>query len=142
MATMRHPADQERVQTGTRARHRIASDRNEGKVAVFTRLSGAAVRAAFVILMIATPSLILPGTSVDTAQIVALVCIVSGIFTFVEYKSASPSLIEFRDSPPFNRVRFFGLFATVFALTMIAKGQWTPTTLTVLFEQSLFWRFA
>jgi len=131
---MRHPADKERGQTGTTTRQSIASDRYEGKVAVFSRLSGAAIRAAFVILMIATPALIMTGTSVDTVQIVALVCIVSGIFTFVEYNSTSPSLIEFRDAPPFNRVRFFGLFATVFALTIIAKGATAPTTLTVLFN--------
>lgn len=87
-----------------------------------------------VILMIAAPSLMLTSTTADTAQIVALVCIVSGVFTFVEYNSVSPSLIEFRDAPPFNRVRFFGLFATILALTVIAKGATEPTTMTVLFE--------
>jgi len=86
-----------------------------------------------VILLITTPSIALPGTSADTAQIVALVSIVAGIFVFVEYKAVSPSLIEFRDAPPFNRVRFLGLFATVFALTIIAKGATDPTHLTVLF---------
>jgi len=70
----------------------------------------------------------------DTAQIVMLVCIVSGVFTFVEYNSSSPSLIEFRDAPPFNRVRFLGLSATVLALTVIAKGATQPSTLTALFE--------
>lgn len=87
-----------------------------------------------VILLIATPSIGLAGTSTDTSQIVALVCLVAGIFVFVEYKAVSPSLIEFRDAPPFNRVRFLGLFATVFALTFIAKGAADPTHLTVLFS--------
>lgn len=85
-------------------------------------------------LMIATPSIMLAGTTMDTAQIVALVCIVSGVFTFVEYMAASPSLMEFRDAPPFNRVRYFGLAATVLALTVIAKGVTDPTTTTVLFN--------
>ncbi|MEL6960694.1 MAG: hypothetical protein AAGL89_17280 [Pseudomonadota bacterium] len=76
----------------------------------------------------------LPGTTMDTGQIVALVCIVAGVFTFVEYNSVSPSLIEFREAPPFNRVRFFGLAATVFALTLIAKGATEPTSLTVFFQ--------
>lgn len=134
MANMRHPADQEQVQNGTRARHRIASVRNEGNGAVFSRLTGAALRAVMVILMIATPSIGLTGTSADTAQIVALVSLVAGIFVFVEYKAISPSLIEFRDAPPFNRVRFLGLFATVFALTLIAKGATDPTHITVLFK--------
>lgn len=134
MAKMRQPADSMQDQTGTRTRHRIAFGRYEGNGAVISRLSGAVLRALLVILMIATPSLMLAGTTMDTAQIVALVCIVSGVFTFVEYNSASPSLIEFRDAPPFNRVRFFGLAATILALTVIAKGETEPTTLTVLFD--------
>ena len=81
MATMRQPAAKAQDQNGTRARHRIATDRDEGKRAVISRLTGAVLRAVFVILMIATPSLMLPGTAADTAQIVALVCIVSAVFS-------------------------------------------------------------
>lgn len=84
--------------------------------------------------MIATPSLMLAGTATDTTHLVALVCIVASVFVFVEYNSSSPSLMEFRDAPPFNRVRYFGLAATVLALTVIAKGVTEPTTLTVLFN--------
>lgn len=134
MANMRQPADQEQVQNGTKKRHRIAFGRSEGNGAVISRLTGALLRAFMVVSMIALPSLALAGTTSDTAQIAALVCIVAGVFTFVEYNSASPSLVEFRDAPPFNRVRFFGLFATVFALTLIAKGKTEPTTMTALFE--------
>jgi hypothetical protein len=131
---MRQPADNEQGQNGIRARNVIATDRNEGKRAVFSRLPGAALRAVLVIFMIATPSLMLKGTATDTAQIVALVCIVAGLFVFVEYDSSSPSLIEFRDAPPYNRVRYFGLASTVLALTVIAKGVAEPTTMTVLFN--------
>jgi len=134
MAKMRQPADNEQDQNGTRARHRIATDRNEGKGAVISRLTGAVLRAALVIVMIATPSLMLTGTTADTVQIVALVSIVAGVFVLVEYNSSSPSLMEFRDAPPFNRVRFFGLASTILALTVIAKGATEPTTLTVLFD--------
>jgi len=134
MATMRQSAERRQDQTGTRTRHRIATGRDEGKRAVVTRLSGAALRAVMVILMIAMPALVLTSTGVDTAQIVGLVCIVAGVFTFAEYTSASPSLIEFRDAPPFNRVRFAGLAATVLALTMIAKGAEDPTNVTNLFQ--------
>ncbi|MDO6734770.1 hypothetical protein Q4555_08810 [Octadecabacter sp. 1_MG-2023] len=84
--------------------------------------------------MIAIPSLMLTGTTTDTSLIVTLVCIVSGIFVFVEYNTVSPSLIEFRDAPPFNRVRFLGLGTTVLTLTIIAKGYTQPTNLTLLFE--------
>lgn len=134
MATMRQPADNAQDQNGIRTRHVIATDRYEGKRAVFSRLSGAALRAVLVILMIATPSLMLTGTSADTRHLVALVYIVAGVFVFIEYNSSSPSLMEFRDAPPFNRVRYFGLAATVLALTVIAKGVTEPTTMTALFN--------
>lgn len=134
MAKLRQSAANAQAKNGTRPRHRIASTRNEGSTAVFSRLSGAVLRAVLVIVMIATPSLFLAGTGIDTAQIVALVSIVAGVFVVVEYNSVSPSLIEFRDSPPFNRVRFLGLFATVLSLTLIAKGATDPTTVTVLFD--------
>ena len=52
----------------------------------------------------------------------------------VEYYSASPSLVEFRDAPPFNRVRFIALFMTVFILTIILRGATDPTTITRFFE--------
>jgi len=134
VAKLRQSAESVQDLTGTKTRHRIASGRNEDTRAVISRLSSAALRAVLVILMIATPSVMLSGTTMDTAQIVMLVCIVSGVFTFVEYNSSSPSLIEFRDAPPFNRVRFLGLSATVLALTVIAKGATQPSTLTALFE--------
>ena len=111
-----------------------APEIDEGNRALFSRFSGAALRAVAVILMIAAPSLFLAGTAADTAQIVMLVCIVSAIFTFTEYNSSSPSIVELRDSPPFNRIRFLGLAGTVFALTIIAKGAINPTTATHVFE--------
>lgn len=98
------------------------------------RLTYAVLRAVLVILMIAMPALLLATTTVDTAQIVAVVCIVAGVFTLMEYNSVAPSLIEFRDAPPFNRVRFAGLAATVFSLTVIAKGGESPTNFTNLFQ--------
>ena len=102
--------------------------------AVVSRFANAVFRAALVVLLIALPSVMLPGTTSDTAQIVALVAIFAAVFTLVEYNSAYPSLVEFRDAPPFNRVRFFALFATVFALTVIARGKTDPSTFTIIFD--------
>ena len=76
------------------------------------------------------PTLLLPGQSSDTAQIVTLVALFSAILIMIEYASNYPSLIEFRDAPPFNRVRFLSLFITVFLLTIICRGRTDPTTLT------------
>ncbi len=119
---------------GTKTRHRIAADHGEGERTVFSRLTGALVRAILMVLLIATPSVLLPGTHTDTTQIVVLLALVAAVFTFVEYNSVYPSLVEFRDAPPFNRVRFLALLACVFALSIIARGELTPSTLTGLFE--------
>lgn len=95
-----------------------------------TRLTGAATRAFLVMLLVATPSALLPFVSSDTKQIVALVALFAGALTFVEYKATYPGLIEFRDAPPFNRIRFLMAFFTVFLLSVIARGETEPTTLT------------
>lgn len=87
-------------------------------------------RAIFVALLIATPTLLLPAPSQDTAQIVTLVALFAAGLILFEYASNYPSLVEFRDAPPFNRVRFMSLFITVFLLTIICRGQVEPTTLT------------
>ena len=73
---------------------------------MISRLTGAVVRAFFVILLIAAPSVILPGTTADVSQIVTLVALFGAGLTFFEYSSTYPGLVEFRDAPPFNRIRF------------------------------------
>jgi len=97
---------------------------------VISRLPGAILRAVLVVLLVATPSLLLPGIGQDGKQIVTLVAIFGAALTIFEYASAYPGLIEFRDAPPFNRVRFISLFTTVFLLSVILRGQIEPTTLT------------
>ncbi len=130
MSRIRQPDAQAQDHNGTRTRHRIASDRIEGKVAVFSRLPGALARAALVVLMIVTPSAMLPTTGSDGAQIVAFVAIFAAIFTIVEYSASSPSLIEFRSAPPFNRLRFGALFATVVTLSVVFRDPDQANTIT------------
>jgi len=105
----------------------------EGR-AVITQLAGALLRAFLVMILVATPSVLLPGTGSDGKQMVALVALFAGLLTLVEYNATYPGLIEFRDAPPFNRTRFLILFAMVFALTVIARSATSPTTLTTLVE--------
>ncbi|MEO9576477.1 hypothetical protein [Tateyamaria sp.] len=81
-------------------------------------------------LMIAVPALIVPGMSADATQATVLIALLASFLTFVEYNSSSPSIVEFRDAAPFNRLRFAALFATVFMLSMICKGQIDPTLTT------------
>jgi len=97
---------------------------------VITRIPGAIVRAILMVLLIATPSLLLPGMNPDGKQIVALVAIFAAALVIFEYASAYPGLVEFRDAPPFNRIRFISLFITVFLLTLILRGQTEATALT------------
>ncbi len=97
---------------------------------MISRIPGAIVRAIMVVLLIATPSLLLPSMNPDGKQIVALVSIFAAALVIFEYASAYPGLVEFRDAPPFNRIRFVSLFVTVFLLTLILRGQVEPTALT------------
>lgn len=134
MARLRQAVGQPQENDGTRGRHRIALGRNKGRQAVISRLPGAMTRAAFVVCLIAMPSLILRGTGNDGGQVVALVAIFAALFTLVEYSASSPSLVEFRDAPPFNRLRFGALFVTVLLLSLILHGQSQPTTATLFFQ--------
>ncbi|MEM9709311.1 MAG: hypothetical protein AAF871_11005 [Pseudomonadota bacterium] len=101
---------------------------------MIARLIGAVLRAILVVMLIATPALMLPGTTEDIAQIVTLVAIFAAALTIFEYASSYPGLVEFRDAPPFNRIRYLSLFATVFLLSTMARGTVEPTNLTILVE--------
>ena len=63
---------------------------------MISRFAYALLRSVLVVLIIALPSLLLPGTNADTAQIVALVAIFGAILTFIEYTADYPGLVEFR----------------------------------------------
>ncbi|MBS0564549.1 MAG: hypothetical protein JSR87_08780 [Proteobacteria bacterium] len=94
-----------------------------------SQITGALVRAVLVMILIAIPSLMVPGVSSDTTQIVALVAIFAAGLTFFEYASTYPGLVEFRDAPPFNRLRYLSLLATVVLLSTVVRDQTQPTTL-------------
>ena len=98
------------------------------------RLPGAIVRASLVAILVATPSLLLPLVAPDTTEVVVLIAFAAAALVAVEYASSYPSLVEFRDAPPFNRVRFLALFFTVFTLSVIWRGQVAPSGLTLFVE--------
>ncbi|MDQ2066846.1 hypothetical protein Q9295_10705 [Xinfangfangia sp. CPCC 101601] len=99
-----------------------------------TRLAGAATRAFLVMVLVAVPSAILPGIGTDTKQMVALVALFAAALTFAEYNATFPGLVEFRDAPPFNRIRYATLFAIVFTLSMVASAKTSDAALPRLFE--------
>lgn len=133
MAGLRQFAPLAQGMTGTRTRQRTVSGRSEGGQGMVGRLWRAALRAVLVSLTVATPSMMLPGISQDTAQVVVLLAIVAGILTLFEYGATSPSLVEFRDAPPFNRIRFVSLFVSLAALSIILRGEQDPSTIALLF---------
>lgn len=83
-----------------------------------------------VVILITMPALMLPSASNDAVQMVMLVAIFGAALTIFEYSSTYPGLVEFREAPPFNRIRFISLFVTVFLLTTITRGTVEPTTFT------------
>lgn len=98
------------------------------------RATGAAVRAFLVMVLIVLPSVILPGIGTDTKQIVALMALFAGSLVFVEYNAVYPSLVEFRDGAPFNRIRYLMLLAMVLSLSVIVADRDDPTTVSGLFH--------
>ena len=86
---------------------------------------------------------ILPGIGTDTKQIVALMAMFAGALVFMEYNAVYPSLVEFRDAPPFNRVRFLMLFGTVFCLTIIERGRvvWQGSSAALSADPGLWQRY-
>ena len=94
------------------------------------RIVGAAARGVLVALLLATPALLLPNIAADSSQVVLLMAMLAGFLTFAEYNAKSPSIVEFRDAAPFNRLRFIALFASFFLLSLITKGKTDPTAVT------------
>ncbi|MDG1450664.1 MAG: hypothetical protein P8Q93_12330 [Ascidiaceihabitans sp.] len=97
---------------------------------MIARITGAAARGVLVALLLATPALLLPNIAKDSSQVVMLMAMLAGFLTFAEYNSKSPSIVEFRDAAPFNRLRFVALFTAVFMLSLIAKDKSDPTAVT------------
>ncbi|MGA0540554.1 hypothetical protein [Neotabrizicola sp. VNH66] len=85
-------------------------------------------------VVVTTPSVILPGIGADTKQMVALVALFAGALTFAEYNAVYPSLVEFRDAPPFNRIRYLTLFAIVLSLSVIEATDASSSAFARLFQ--------
>jgi hypothetical protein len=101
---------------------------DRGWITVISRIAYALFRSFLVALLIFIPSLLVPGVTSDTAQIIALVALFGALLTFVEYTAAYPSLIEFRDAPPFNRIRFASIFGIILILSIILRGEVVPSS--------------
>jgi hypothetical protein len=103
---------------------------------VLSRLTSALVRGILVALMVVTPSLVLPTVNPDTAEIVALIAIFAAVLTTIEYAATYPSIVEFRDAPPFNRIRFLSLLISVILISIVCRGE-THTSAISVFVQAI-----
>jgi len=101
---------------------------------VFSRLPGAITRALLVVVLIILPSAILATATSDTVMIVTLIAIFAAFFTLVEYTSESPSIIEFRSAPPFNRLRYGTLLLTVVVLSVCIGEQQSGTAVSRILQ--------
>lgn len=119
---------------GSKLQLRVVSSIEGAARTWLNRATGAAVRAFLVMVVIVLPSVILPGIGTDTKQIVALVALFAGTLVFVEYNAVYPSLVEFRDGAPFNRIRYLMLFAIILFLSVIVADREDPTTVSRLFR--------
>lgn len=89
------------------------------------------MRAILMASLISAPSLIVPSTGHDTAQIVVILSLIAGVMTFIEYYGAYPSIIEFRFAPPFNRLRYIALAVILIFIALVLRGTTDPSGLTV-----------
>jgi len=84
---------------------------------VITRLIGASGRALCVVTLIVLPGLLIPGVPDDSTQFAMLIALFAGVLTVIEYTSPTPVMVEFRDAPPYNKVRYVMLATLVGLLT-------------------------
>ena len=83
---------------------------------------GAVLRGLLVAIVIVMPALLLAQASADATQIALLCALLAFMFVTLEYASEFPSLLTFRCAPPFNRLRFLTLSATLLSLTVILNS--------------------
>ncbi|WP_422181191.1 hypothetical protein [Aestuariivita sp.] len=102
---------------------------------MISRITGALMRAALVAATVVTPSLLLSGSGTGAPEFVIFVTLIAAIFIFSEYTTVFPSILEFRDAPPLNRLRFLALSSTVVCLTLLAKNATDPTQTTLWMSQ-------
>ncbi|SLN20156.1 hypothetical protein ROJ8625_00720 [Roseivivax jejudonensis] len=94
---------------------------------MINRLAGAILRAILVALVVALPAVALPGLTGDASQMVLLAALAAALLTVVEYNAVSPSLVEFRSAPPYNRLRFVMLTIVVLVLTILTRHATIPS---------------
>ncbi len=123
---------QSRHRSGITQRQSILRGRKKGSNTVLARMPGALARALLMVLLIILPTSMTLVNNSDGALVVMIIAMFAAVFTAVEYSAASPSILEFREAPPFNRIRFAALFIAVFIMAAILSGDPTISTLDMM----------
>ncbi len=99
------------------------------------RITGAIFRALLIAATVVAPSLLLSHAGVNAPEFIIFIALAAAIFIFAEYYSVFPSILEFRDAPPLNRLRFLAFSLTIISLTLVAKHEMSPTEITLIMSQ-------
>lgn len=99
---------------------------------VKSRLAGALCRTALIVVVIATPLMVLADTPLNMRQSTFVAAMFCALVTFVEYKARAPSFVEFRDAPPMNRFRCLLLLTCLLGLSILVKQPSQPSELGAL----------
>lgn len=102
---------------------------------MLSQFSGAVFRGAVVGLTVLVPYLVLPDDIFRPTELIAFLAGLLGLLVFTEYRSEGPCILEFRDAPPINRIRFLAFFFIVTTLTILELHNIAPTNLTHLVSQ-------
>lgn len=86
------------------------------------RVTCAALRAILVAILFALPGLTLSGFNRADSDVTLFLSLCAALFVFAEYAASVPSLIEFRDAAPYNRIRFGALLLIVTVTLQVFGG--------------------
>lgn len=92
---------------------------------VRSRVWGAFLRASLVALIVALPQLLLGQGSGGAAQVVVLMALLAALYIFSEYAAQAPSILEFRDARPYNRLRLGALVAALLVACAMLRPDWS-----------------
>ncbi|PJJ82750.1 hypothetical protein CLV77_2524 [Brevirhabdus pacifica] len=93
------------------------------------RVASALLRAFLMMTLIVLPSLLVPTAGVNTHLITLIIGLSLAVFVFTEYMAQSPGILEFRDAPPYNRMRFLLLFGSIILAAVAYRAPWDGTPL-------------
>ena len=102
-----------------------------------SRVALAVLRAGFMSLLVVLPQVLLGHGTPGSRQLLALFALMAGLFTFSEYASRSPSLVEFRDARPYNRIRALSILSAVLLASVVLEGPRAGAALQVVQQAAL-----